>query len=62
MVVNAMKYVIVRIFPNSSYGGSTGLPPIHVRRMRVIPISQVRSWLVMLKFDPCCRGVIIGNK
>lgn len=43
MAVNAIKYVIVRIFPSISYGGSTGLPPIHVKRRRVVPISQVRS-------------------
>lgn len=62
MSVNVIKYMIVRIFPSISYGGSTGLPPIHVRRMRVMPISHVSNWLGVLKFEPCCKGFIIGNR
>lgn len=58
-----MKNKIVNVWPNNSYGGSTGCPPIHVSKINVEmsiqnSICEIGYIVVLLEFCENERGSV----
>lgn len=44
LIIKKEKYIVVKVCPIISNGGSTGRPPTHVNRKQVAHIDQNNIW------------------